>query len=136
MIMAILFAVLLGGGADENWIALASRHVSDSIQDSEREEAAKTILEQMWDVVEAHKTRVLEIRREFDSVRRNYRATAADYRAVFRKIDKAWVAAENRVIKLRFELLRQFNPKEWVDLNTRVQADIDAARQDAEKKAS
>ena len=136
MIWAILFAVLLGGGVGDSWIALASKHVSDSIQDSARKEAAEAILEQMWDVVEAHKTRVLEIRREFDSVRRNYRATAADYRAVFRKIDKAWVAAENRLIKLRFELLRQFNPKEWVDLNTRVQADIDEARQDEEKKAS
>ncbi len=135
MILAILFAVLLGGAGD-SWIALASKHVSDSIRDSAREEAAEAILEQMQDVVEAHKSRVLEIRREFDSVRRNYHATAADYRAVFRKIDKAWVAAENRLIKLRFELLRQFNPKEWVDLNTRVQADIDEARQDAEKKAS
>ena len=136
MIMAILFAVLLGGGAGESWIALASKHVSDSIQDSDREEAAEAILEQMWDVVEAHKTRVLEIRREFDSVQRNYRATAADYRAVFRKIDKAWVAAENRLIKLRFGLLRQFNPKEWIDLNRRVQADIDEARQEADKKAN
>ena len=135
MILAILFAVLLGGAGD-SWIARASKHVSDSIRDSAREEAAEAILEQMQDVVEAHKSRVLEIRREFDSVRRNYHATAADYRAVFRKIDKAWVAAENRLIKLRFELLRQFNPKEWVDLNTRVQADIDEARQDEEKKAS
>ena len=35
-----------------------------------------------------------------------------------------------------FKLLKQFTPREWTDLNARVQADIDEAKRDAAKNAS
>ncbi|MHC4134245.1 MAG: hypothetical protein ACYTDU_06175 [Planctomycetota bacterium] len=131
-----ILALLLHGGSGSDWIALASKQVSKSVADAKRRKAAKAILEQMQNERKAHTQRVLEMRKELNTVEARYESTAADYRAVFRKIDRVWIQTETRLYQLRFELLKHITREEWADLNAKVQAKIDKARAKAEKKAA
>jgi len=136
MIIATVTAILIlmGGGAD--WTGLALKQLSKSVKDSDRKKEAKAILKQMQGEMKAHAERVLEIRKELFAVELNYESTEADFRAVFRKIDRVWAESETRFRALRFELLKHITSAEWSDLNARVQAEIDKAKAKAEKKAA
>jgi hypothetical protein len=124
--LTTLFLLLSGSGTGAEgappkaWFDHALDLVGDHVQDSDRAERARSILEEIGAENESFVKRVLKIRERLVEVDRDYHATREDYRAIYREIDGEWTRKEAKFRHLLFDLREVITPEEWTPLFTEV----------------
>ncbi|MHC4669260.1 MAG: hypothetical protein ACYTFD_12715 [Planctomycetota bacterium] len=129
-----VLGILFFGGGGDGFIGQTTKLISRFVEDKQRAEQAEAVLAEMRDEITAFRQRVSEVRQEMVEVDGDYDASPADYRRVFRKLDRVWRATESRLIDLRFDLKRSITREEWTALFGEVDRKMQKKRAKEEKK--
>ena len=116
--IALVVLLMFGGGAK---LDIVNKSLKSYVESSERAKRAQEIVQKLSEARIATKDRVVAIRADIRALDEKYDATADEYRAHLRRLDKEWHGLQKILLDGRFQLRDLLTEQEWNAVFVRVQ---------------
>jgi hypothetical protein len=142
MLIATITAlvIMFGGGASFSFEKAFKPFVKDTIEDKARREQILDVTKQADDEVKQFKKEVDEVwSKDLKRILSDYDATEEDFRRFVTRADQSRLIAQQRILDLRFEVIKLMTEDEWNAMYKAVEekrAEERLKREEKQKKKS
>lgn len=109
----ILVVALLFGGSRAEVVQTMDTAIKHVVTDPGRAKQAQEVVAKIAQEHADLESTIIDLRQQALALDENPSASAADYEAIYHKLDAAWTAHQQRILDLRFQLRDILTEQEW-----------------------